>query len=315
MTSSLQPLSPDHCLVSVVIPTYARPRLLHDCLAALAEQTLAREAFEVVVVDDGSPAGLGALAADFAGRLHLRVIRQANAGPGAARNRGVAEASGALIAFTDDDCQPAPAWLETLLAGERSRPGALVGGSTRNGLSDRLFSEASQWIVEMVYEHFNRDPDNAYFFASNNILCSRERYIKIGGFDERFRRAGAEDRDFCDRWRAAGWPLIWRPAASIDHFHPQSLASFLGLHYRYGRGAWIYHARRRLRATGTMHEDMGFHATLPRAILRGLARYPGAWRRLQYCAALLLWQLANAAGFVSESLASREGLPRRAVEG
>ncbi len=54
---------------------------------ALAQQTLDPDTFEVVVVDDGSPEGVGALAEDFAGRLHIRVIRQVNAGPGAARNR------------------------------------------------------------------------------------------------------------------------------------------------------------------------------------------------------------------------------------
>ena len=297
--------SSNHLLVSVVIPTYARPRQLRGCLEDLAQQTLDPDAFEVVVVDDGSPEGVGALAQAFAGRLHIRVFRQVNAGPGAARNRGASEAAGALIAFTDDDCRPSPAWLETMLAGERSRPGALVGGSTRNGLSHRLFSEASQWIVDMVYEHFNRNHENAYFFASNNIAWGRESYQAIGGFDQSFPRAGAEDRDFCDRWRAAGMPLIWRPAASIEHFHPQTLASFLDLHYRYGRGAWTYHSKRRLRSTGTMSDDLGFHATLPRSILRGLARYPGAWRKLQFCSALLLWQRANVAGFATESLASR----------
>ena len=297
--------SSNHLLVSVVIPTYARPRQLRGCLEDLAQQTLDPDAFEVVVVDDGSPEGVGALAQAFAGRLHIRVFRQVNAGPGAARNRGASEAAGALIAFTDDDCRPLPNWLDTMLAGERSRPGALVGGSTRNGLSYSLFSEVSQWIVDMVYEHFNRNHENAYFFASNNIACSRESYQAIGGFDQSFPRAGAEDRDFCDRWRAAGMPLIWRPAASIEHFHPQTLASFLDLHYRYGRGAWTYHSKRRLRSTGTMSDDLGFHATLPRSILRGLARYPGAWRKLQFCSALLLWQLANVAGFATESLASR----------
>jgi glycosyltransferase involved in cell wall biosynthesis len=204
----------------VVIPTYGRPRQLRECLTALAAQTLPRDAFEVVVVDDGSPDGLGSIAEDFAARLDVRVIRQDNAGPSAARNRGVEHAVGELIAFTDDDCLPAPAWLETLAAGERERPGSLVGGSTKNGLGDRLFSEASQWIIDMVYDHFNRDHDDAYFFASNNMLCSRRRYLDLGGFDELFPRAGAEDRDFCDRWRAADWPLIWRPEATIEHRHP-----------------------------------------------------------------------------------------------
>ena len=304
MNSSPSP-PPHHPIVSVVIPTYGRPRQLHACLTALATQTLAREAFEVVVVDDGGPQVLDSLVDEFVGRMQVRLIRQENAGPAAARNRGVKEAAGALIALTDDDCLPTPTWLETLVAGERERPGSLVGGSTSNGLGDRVFSEASQWIIDMVYDHFNQDHDNAYFFTSNNVLCSRQRYLEIGGFDELFPRAGAEDRDFCDRWRAAGWPLIWRPGARIVHHHPQTLGSFFDLHCRYGKGAYLYHSKRRARATGTMTDDLAFHTTLPRRIWNGMSRYPGVWRRGKLCTALALWQVANAAGFFAQSLSPR----------
>jgi len=310
MHASLSPPPMAQPVVSVVIPTYRRLRQLRECLTALAAQTLPRDAFEVVVVDDGSPEGLGALADDFAARMQVRVIRQENAGPSAARNNGVRHAAGELVALTDDDCVPAPTWLETLVAGERARPGSLVGGSTRNGLEDCLFSETSQWIIDMVYDHFNRDHEDAYFFTSNNMLCSRQRYAEIGGFDESFTRAGAEDRDFCDRWRAAGWPLIWRPQATIEHRHPQTLARFLGLHYRYGRGAYLYHGRRRTRATGTMQDDLGFHAGLPMRIWNGMGRYSGVFKRAKLAGALALWQMANVAGFCAQAL-SRSPATRR----
>lgn len=304
-TSSTTPTT--RPLVSVVIPTYGRPRQLRECLEALAAQTLPHDAFEVVVVDDGSPQEIDSIGADFAGRLHVRIIRQKNAGPAAARNRGAEEAAGELIAFTDDDCLPSPAWLENLMAGDRDRPGGLVGGSTENGLRDEVFSEASQWIIDMVYDHFNGDKNDAYFFTSNNMLCSRRRYLELGGFDELFPRAGAEDRDMCDRWRARGWPLISRPEAKVEHRHSQSLGVFLDVHYRYGRGAWLYHGKRRTRGTGTMKDDLGFHATLPRRIWGGLSRYRGFWRRAQMCVALTLWQLANTAGFCAEAMRRRTG--------
>lgn len=297
-------------LVTVVVPTYGRPGHLRSCLKALAAQTLAREDFEVVVVDDGSPEPLCEIAADFVRHMQVRLIRQMNAGPAAARNAGVREATGELIALTDDDCRPDPGWIETLVAAERNRPGALVGGSTRNGIDGWIFSETSQLIIDMVYDHFNADPENAYFFASNNMLVPRSRYLEVGGFDESFPRAGAEDRDFCDRWRAAGWPLIWRPEATIEHHHPQSLRTFVGVHCRYGRGARLYHSRRRDRATGTMDDDLSFHATLPLRVWKRLGRHPGALRRMQICGALALWQCANAAGFFAEAL-TRRPAPKR----
>lgn len=287
--------------VSVVVPTFGRPRQIEACLEALAAQSF-REPWETVVVDDGSPEPVAGLAERFASRLDLRVVRQANAGPAAARNRGVAEAHGGLIALTDDDCRPEPAWLETLVAGARERPGAMVGGTTWNGLPEELFASTSQLIVDLVYEHFNADPDNAYFFASNNLLCPRDRFRSIGGFDETFSRAGAEDRDFCDRWRTAGWPLVWRPAARVEHRHSQSAWKFIDLHVRYGRGAYRYQAKRRERGSGTMQDDFGFHSDLPRRLRRRLAGCTPPQRGVFVVAALALWQVANAVGFFAEGL-------------
>jgi GT2 family glycosyltransferase len=235
----------------------------------------------------------------------IRIIRQPNAGPSAARNRGVAEACGELIALTDDDCLPAPAWLESLVTAHRQSPDALVGGITFNGLTDDVFATTSQMIIDLVYEHFNADEAAAYFLTSNNMLCSRGAYSDLGGFDTSFARAGAEDRDFCDRWRASGRPLRLVPAATIEHRHAQTLRQFLGLHYRYGRGAYRYQTKRRERGSGTMAQDMNFHGTLVRRLPRHLQKHRGLFRKVQIISAIVLWQVANAAGFFHEAAVQR----------
>ena len=289
-------------VVTIVIPTFGRPLQLQACLASLAEQTLP-EPWEVVVVDDGSPQSIEGVALAWTGGLDLRVIRQANAGPAAARNRGVQEARGTWIAFTDDDCRPEPQWLATLVRAAREHPGALIGGATLNGLSSELFATTSQLIVDLVYAHYNADPANSYFLASNNMLCARGYFLSLGGFDPSFPRAGAEDRDFCDRWRIAGWPLIWRPEARVQHRHSQSLRTFIDLHVRYGRGAFFYHAKRKQRESGTIDDDLGFHGTLFRRVRCHLAgRNLHILEQLQLVGALALWQVANAVGFFIEAL-------------
>ncbi len=291
--------------VSIVIPTYARPERLRECLAALTRQTLPADTFEIVVVDDGSPQPIAPAADTAAAGPMIRIIRQPNAGPSAARNRGVAEARGELIALTDDDCLPTPAWLESLVTAHRQCPDALVGGITFNGLTDDLFATTSQMIIDLVYEHFNRDHEAAYFLTSNNMLCSRAAYSDLGGFDTSFARAGAEDRDFCDRWRASGRPLRLVPAATIEHRHAQTLRQFLGLHYRYGRGAYRYQAKRRERGSGSMAQDMNFHGTLVRRLPRHLQKHRGLFRKVQIISAIVLWQAANAAGFFHEAIIKR----------
>ena len=299
-------------LVSIVIPTYARPERLRECLAALARQTLPADTFEIVVVDDGSPQPVVPPADTAAAGPAIRGIRQPHAGPSAARNRGVAEARGELIAFTDDDCLPTPDWLELLVTAHRQSPDTLVGGITFNGLTDDVFATTSQMIIDLVYDHFNTDESSAYFLTSNNILCSRAAYSDLGGFDTSFPRAGAEDRDFCDRWRASGRLLQLVPAARIEHRHAQNLQQFLGLHYRYGRGAYLYQAKRRLRGSGTMSHDINFHRRLLSRLPGHLQKHQGLVRKAQIATAILLWQAANASGFFHQATSETfRGKPAR----
>ena len=226
-----------HPSISVIVPTYNRPDRVRACVRALAAQTLPRASFEIVVVDDGSD-GERPSTVDWGIDAPVRVIRQDNAGPSVARNRGVAESRGDILAFTDDDCCPEPGWLAALVAALEAEPDALVGGSTTNGLAGDTCAEASQLIVRMVYDHFNDTDGRAYFLASNNIACRRERYHAVGGFSTDFVVPGAEDRDFCDRWRVSGAPIAWVRDARVVHYHAQNLRSFTRLHYRYGRGAY-----------------------------------------------------------------------------
>lgn len=85
--------------ISVIIPAYNRAELIGATLRSLLAQTLS--ATEIIVVDDGSTDGTARIAQEFGGPV--RVVRQANAGPGAARNRGFEESSGDFIHFFDSD--------------------------------------------------------------------------------------------------------------------------------------------------------------------------------------------------------------------
>ena len=211
-------------LLSVIIPTYARPEELAGCLESLARQSLPRARFEVVVVDDGSPDPLDAAITPFVDRMDLRLLWQSHAGPGAARNTGAAAARGRYLAFTDDDCRPATGWLESMDRHFQSTPDRLIGGRTINGLEDNTFSTTSQVIIDSVYAFYNPTPDTATFFASNNLAVTRERFLELGGFDPAFRIA-SEDRKLCDRWRHVGGQLRYAPDAVVSHSHALTLGS------------------------------------------------------------------------------------------
>src|SRR5262249_32228346 len=84
---------------------------INKCLDALLPQAEAKRA-EILVVDDGSTDSTADVVSHYPG---VRLLKQANAGPAAARNRGALKAEGATLLFIDDDCIPEPDWLNTML--------------------------------------------------------------------------------------------------------------------------------------------------------------------------------------------------------
>ncbi len=287
--------------VSIVIATADRPGPLARCLAAVAALEHPRDELEVIVVDDG---GTADLELPVAGGLPVRLLRRERGGPGAARNDGARAAAGELLAFTDDDCLPEPGWLRELCAAARgAAPGTMVGGRTVNALAGNRFAEASQHIQDLVYAHYNRDPECARFFATNNLAIPRDAFLALGGFDVASFPFASEDRDLCDRWRASGRGLRSAPAAVVRHAHDLDLRGFVRQHVAYGRGAARYHRARALRGTGRLRDETSFH--LDRSLWLRTARLRPARRAAAMVPLLALWQAANAAGFLLERAGAR----------
>jgi GT2 family glycosyltransferase len=280
---------------SVVVATFERPHKLTPLLRALAAQTFERDRFEVLLVNDGGHTPLAPVLDRFGATLHIRLLEQQNLGPGAARNRGVAQARGTVVAFTDDDCEPVPEWLATLHRAFMSYPDAMIGGIVRNALTANSYSAASQRIGDIVYAFYNAEPVDARFFSSNNMAAPTAKLRALGGFDERFRIA-SEDRDLCERWRSAGLRLVYVPEAVVLHSHDLTLVSFCRQHFRYGQGAALFHLRRTALGSSRLEDHIGLHRQWREWLLEPWSTSPkGAAARMT--ALLLLWQAVNAAGF------------------
>lgn len=223
--------------VAVVMPSFDRPAQLQRCLEAL--EAVSGPAFEVIVVDDGSPEPLEPVCRAFGEKV--RCLRQVNKGPAAARNAGAAATTADFIAFTDDDCRPRPGWLEALVAAQAGHESRLVGGRVENLLDDNVYSAASQSLCDYLYDYYGAADGTSPFFTSNNIGCSRRVFLELGGFDVGFPLAAAEDRDFGLRWRAGGGDLVYAPDAVVDHAHRLDMRRFWRQHRNYGRGARHLH--------------------------------------------------------------------------
>ncbi len=259
------------------------------------------------MVDDGSDMPLSSIVQAFADRVQLTLVHQANAGPARARNAGAARAAGALLAFTDDDCEPRTEWLSALWAEFLRHPDAASGGHTVNALPANAFSEASQLLVDFLCNgggrYDGRDHAPA-FFTSNNFAVPANLFRQLGGFDESFRFAAGEDREFCGRWRHLGHRMIHAQQAVVMHSHVLSLRSFVRQHFNYGRGACHLRRARDRHGMRGGFEPLAFYGRLVTYPLR--VHQPPAALKLMLLMGVC--QVANTVGFVFEHRAgSRYG--------
>ena len=278
--------------ISVVVPTRDRPGPLAGCLSALEGQNA--RSLEVVVVDDGSADG-SAVAGVVSAFPRARLVRQPPHGPAAARNRGVREAHGELICFTDDDCAPIPGWAGALSErvaayGEIDSAPPVAGATVDAGGTG--VSAASQAITNALLAASRDERSGRVGFApTSNLACARALARELP-FDESFVEAGGEDRDWCRRAGEREATPIYEPRAIVYHNQRLDLRRFVSQQLRYGRGS----ARCR-RLHGGSPETVRFAAELSRAALMGGSRVT---------ALFVFAQLLDRAGAASERARRRE---------
>ena len=284
---------------TVIVPTFERPTPLAACVKALRALDRPGGTLEIVIVNDGGrPPAAEVVSAAGDATLSLRVVDQRNAGPASARNRGAAEARGACLAFTDDDCLPDRGWLTAFDAALRAAPDALVGGRTVNAFPDSVFADTSQRLADFVSSHFDGGAAGR-FFTSNNLAVARDVFLAAGGFDTTFPFSAGEDRELGDRWSAQGRPSVAAPDAIVRHAHHLSARGFLRQHFTYGRGAVAF---RRVRAGSgrPVRIDPAFYVRSLSYALRG-----GGLRAPVRAALTGIAHAAYAAGLLYESRRTR----------
>jgi glycosyltransferase involved in cell wall biosynthesis len=286
--------------ISVVVPAHDRRERVALLLDALREQTLAPSQFEVIVVDDGSSDGTSELLDEAAGGdLPLRSIRRpAAAGPAVARNEGWRAARAALVAFTDDDCEPAPRWLERLLEAAAERPGHLLQGRTEPNPREA----AANGPFSRTIASTSLGP----WFQTCNVAYPRDLLAHLGGFDERYPSPGAEDTDLA--WRAieAGAPASYVHDALVHHaVNDLGPLGQLQVALRWTDAVWIFRRHPGLRRE--LHAGIFRKPSHPKALLAlaGLA----LCRRLPLALLAMLPYYREARGRLNAVGGSRRDVP------
>jgi GT2 family glycosyltransferase len=229
--------------IAVVVPTHQRRDRLARLVRALEQQTLPRDQWEAVIVDDCSTDGTQDALEELARTtpLDLRVARTPHqAGPALARNIGWRIARAPIVAFTDDDCTPDPEWLAAGVAAFGAPSTGIVQGKTVPAI-DR---EHIDWTIRIVVrEVLEPSP----WFEGCNLFIRRDALEQCGGFDEGIAWFG-EETSLAWSILDAGWGRGWAPDAQIRHdVEERSLRWHLRSHYLEGHAVRVAAAHPALR--------------------------------------------------------------------
>jgi GT2 family glycosyltransferase len=242
-------------LITVVICTRNRPASVMVALRGLA--AVRYRPVEVVVVDNApsSDTTMNAILAEFGDDPRFRYVREPRPGLSCARNRGVTEASGDIVAFTDDDVIIDPWWLDGIVQGFQTMPGVgcvtgLIATAEIENEAQLYFHLRAGWgalCERRVFDLTEHRDDSALypysagiFGAGANFAVAREVFKEVGGFDEALGAGtltgGGEDLNMFVRVILGGYRLVYEPSAIVSHVHRASIEDLSKQMFAYGTG-------------------------------------------------------------------------------
>lgn len=194
--------------VSVVVPFYNAKKTIFPLLTSLLNQTYPAEKFEIILVDDGSKddtvLALGKLLPNIRSPQIKILHNEDTRGPASARNKGILESKGPIVAFTDSDTVPDTDWLKNLVNGFNDEDVGGVRGLTTTD-SYRLFP------VRVAPVGFNSG------YKTCNMAYRKDALLTVGLFDEKFRHPFGEDGDIAHRILDSGLRIADVPDAKVLH--------------------------------------------------------------------------------------------------
>ena len=275
--------------VSVIVPMYNAERTLVACLDGLAAQDHPRADYEVLLVDNGSTDSSAAIARRYPG---ITLLSEPRPGAYAARNLGLRQARGELIAFTDPDCVPEPSWIREIAAALDEAGIELVCGRRLPARRSPVLASIADY--ENTKDGFVLDgaDEELYYGYSSNMGVRKTLFDRLGSFLERPRGADTLFVRKAARERSCA-AIRYVPRAVVTHLELDGLSTYYKKVFLYGR-----HRRRNNRLLRSRPLRFGERMAVFRATVRA-GRYSLA-RSAALLGALgigsLAWFLGSASG-------------------
>ncbi len=200
---------------SVIIPTYKDTHRLIKCIKALENQTLDKALFEVIVVNN-DPNEILDFGTEIQNDLKVKFLAENRPGSYAARNRGIKEAKGELLAFTDSDCVPDKNWLKNareIFVNHSSHELGVLTGPVR-----LFFRDPARLSPAEIYEKYTAFPIESYakegFAVTANWFSYKSVVQEFGSFDDRLKSNG--DSDLSGKI-SSKYKIEYSPSVIVNH--------------------------------------------------------------------------------------------------
>ena len=216
---------------SVIIPAFNASHTIERCLSSLMRQSVKREDYEVIIVDDGSRDGTSDIVKEFP----VKYLWQANKGPASARIRGAKEAEGEIVLFTDADCVVQHDWIEEMVRFFDDPEVMAVKGAYKTSQKS-LVARFAQVEFEERFEMLKK-VEAIDMVDTYSAAYRKSTFLSLGGFDPSFPVANNEDTELSYRMSEAGYRMIFNPNAIVYHLnHPDSIIKYA--RNKFWRGYW-----------------------------------------------------------------------------
>lgn len=218
-------------IVSVIVPVYNSESTVKDCIESLLSLDYPAEHSEIIIVDNNSTDSTLDILNNY--KFRIKILEEPKKGPSAARNKGIKQSIGHIIAFTDSDCVVDKYWLKNLISPFFESDNELIGvvaGKIKTMKPCNYIALSG----DLIHDHHKAVNYEIPYAISMNWASRKDVLNNVGLFDEDFIRA--QDSELSLRIFKKGYKLLYNENAVVYHKNPDS---FRGL-YRKGYLSGFY---------------------------------------------------------------------------
>lgn len=244
--------------ISVIVPFYNSERYIAGCIEGLLSQRYPMECYEIIMVNNNSTDNSAKIIERYP---HVKIVSEQKQGAYSARNRGVKEAKGEIIAFTDPDCVPSNDWLKEIESAMVHSDIGIVVGSHRFAKDSFILSVLANYENEKENYVFNSKVKEIYYGYTNNMAVRKKLFYELGPFAEILRGADAIFVQRCVE-KYSGDVLRYIPKMQVRHMEINRLSKLYQKSFIYGDSGWNLRHMVNIRTLNSHEKFLVFRKTI-----------------------------------------------------